>query len=587
MSDSCTWVIGGEAGFGIMTTGLLFTKTCARAGYHVFGYPEYPSLIRGGHNVFSVRFSTQKVYSQEEKIDLLAAMNRQTFDFHKDELKESSGVIFDPDSFVVNETEVAKSVKLYPVPLKKIASEIGVSEVMVNNIILGFSAALFGLNLETMLFLIRDQFLQKGEAVINENQKAAKAGYEYVSHRGWTFWGRPDLQSEKDSQLKMIMTGNEAVSLAAISAGCKFYAAYPMTPSSSILHVLAEKGPQFGIIVRHAEDEIGVINEAVGASFAGARAMVGTSGGGFALMTEAVSLAGITETPLVIVVSQRPGPATGMPTWTEQGDLLFIVHSGHGEFPKIVLAPGDVERAIFLTKTAFNLADIYQCPVIIVLDKYLSESLKSLSVRDCQSMLNNLKIEKGKLMFAESNNGNIEALARYRVTDDGISERVIPGTKGYYFQTNSYEHLEDGFSTENPFERKKQVEKRGKKLETFLKNHFHEPEWFGEIDADITLIGWGSIKGPVLEAVNILNNQGHRRVNFLHFTYVWPLERERILTEIQKAKRLVLVENNSSGQFSRILRQETGIEIREKILKYDGRPFYPEEIVDLIETLKS
>lgn len=586
MNKNLTWAIGGEAGFGIMSVGLLFSKLAVRSGFHIFTYAEYPSLIRGGHNVIFVHFSHDEVFSQKRGIDLLVALNRQTFDFHKNDLEEGAEVIFDEGDFLIEEAEVAaKKVKRLSIPLKKIISNLGTAPVMINNLALGASVAIFGFDLSILLSLINDQFADKGQSVVEENQKAARAGYDYVIGQNWT--GRKIVvqQSTTNDQTRfnlgqrLVITGNEAVALGALVSGCQFYAAYPMTPSTSILHFLAEKGPSYGMVVRQPEDEIGVINEAVGASFAGVRAMVGTSGGGFALMNEAVALTGMTETPLVIVVSQRPGPATGMPTWTEQGDLQFIMRSGHGEFSKIVLAPGDPQEAYALTKKAFNLADIYQCPVFIILDKYLSESHKSFE--NSQFGVHPRGVHSPVKL--QSDNRVIEPFPRYKVTADGISPRILPGTKGYFYQANSYEHLEDGYTTESAQERKKQVEKRMKKIETYLANHAQGPTLYGPESADITFVGWGSIKMPMLQALTEFRIKNLEfRINFLHFSHIWPLAKEKVAEQLKKAKRLVLIENNFTGQFGQLLRQETGVEIKDRLLKYDGRPFYPEEIIEYI-----
>jgi 2-oxoglutarate ferredoxin oxidoreductase subunit alpha len=537
--ESYTFKIGGEAGYGIMTAGLVFSKTCTRSGFHIFDYAEYPSLIRGGHNVMETHFGAADVHSQERGVDLLVALNQETIDRHQEELKERGGIVFDPE-----EVRVEKSVKLFPVPLGKIVGRIGGPKVMINNVALGAAAALFGLDLKILLAVIKDIFKDKGQKIVEVNQQAARAGFDYIGDQDFSTHVQNFVNEEK-----LVLTGNEAIALGALAGGCNFYAAYPMTPASSILHFLAGKALETGMVVRHAEDEIGVINEAIGASFAGARAMIGTSGGGFALMNEAVSLSGITETPLTIVVVQRPGPATGMPTWTEQGDLQFIIRSGHGEFPKIVLAPGDVEEAFFLTFDALNLAAIYQTPVFVVSDKYLSESHRSAAMSNLKTKMSKLRIAQGKPLS---------------------------------HQANSYEHLEDGHTTEDAGERVRQVDKRARKASTYVDVHFRPPKFYGSPEAKVTFVGWGSVKGPVLEALK-QSTTSNQQFNFLHFTHIWPMDGEVVRSELEKCNRLVLIENNSTGQLGQLLRQETGIKIKEKLLKYDGRPFYPEEIMDYVE----
>lgn len=368
------------------------------------------------------------------------------------------------------------------------------------------------------------------------------------------------------------------IGMAAIAAGCKFYCAYPMTPSSTILHYLAAKSEKSQMVVKHAEDEISVINMALGASWAGVRSMTGTSGGGYALMVEAVSLAGITEMPIVIAMGQRPGPATGMPTWTEQGDLLFILHSGHGEFPKIILAPGDMEETYRLTLEAFNLADIYQTPVFILVDKYLQEGHQS--IEEFRIKNDELRINRGKLL-SEKDFGNITDYKRYQITDDGISPRVRPGMKNVLHQVNSYEHLEDGHTTEEENERTYQVDKRNRKTATFLARDAKLPVLYGKKEAELTVIAWGSMKGPVLQAM-----QGNEdKFNLLHFTYLWPIPSAPVAKTLSDCRKTLLVENNSTGQLGQLLKMVTGIEIGNKLLKYSGRPFYPEEIIEKVNNL--
>lgn len=597
---SYTFKIGGEAGYGIMTAGLLFSKTCTRSGFNIFDYVEYPSLIRGGHNVMETHFGVAEIFSQERGVDLLVALNHETIERHLSELKDGGAVLFDPKKTDVSDVSFPKNIAQFPVPLEELAEQMGLLKVMRNNVALGASVALFGLDIEILLGVITDVFADKGEKIIKDNQMAARAGFDYVGRQNYEQRSlnrkRPSPEFAKDNK-KLVLTGNEAIGLGAIAAGCKFYAAYPMTPSSSILHYLASKAPETGMIVRHAEDEIGVVNEALGASFAGARSMVGTSGGGFALMNEAVSLAGVSETPLVIVVAQRPGPATGLPTWTEQGDLQFIIRSGHGEFPKIVLAPGDVEEALELTFKAHNLADIYQEPVFIVSDKFLSESHKSINSSNLESRISNLTVDRGKLEDVKGSE-KVGPYPRYKTTADGISPRILPGTPGFYYQANSYEHLEDGHTTENAEERARQVDKRARKAATYVDLHFRPPTLYGPKDAELTFVGWGSTKGPMLQAIqqSTLNHSlrsdsgqaiSNQQFNFLHFNHIWPLDGELVKSELKKHTHLVIIENNSTGQLGQLLRQETGINIKEKLLKYNGRPFYPEEILDYVKNFQA
>ncbi|MBI3955192.1 2-oxoacid:acceptor oxidoreductase subunit alpha [Candidatus Gottesmanbacteria bacterium] len=577
MSESITWKIGGEAGFGIMTTGTMLSKLAVRSGFHIFDYVEYPSLIRGGHNVQEVRYSGQEVFSQERKVDLLVALTKETVDLHKKELKEGAGVIYDNEKITIEASEFpSQSVVLLPVPFTKIIKDSGVSPVMQNNIALGVSSAFLGFDLETLFALIADTFSDKGDKVVSDNKKAAQLGFEYVSQNLQGKFSRRLTPGER--QKKLVVTANDAVGLGAIAAGCSFYAGYPMSPSSSLLHFMAAKAEKVGMVVKHAEDEISVINMAIGASYAGVRSMIGTAGGGFSLMVEGLGLAGLTETPLVIFMGQRPGPATGLPTWTGQADLQFLVHASQDEFPRIILAPGDVTEAFYLTIEAFNLADLYQTPVFILSDKYLAESHKSTAPYDTTSVT----IDRGKLI-TNKNASDISNYKRYIMTEDGISPRVAAGTKGTYYLANSYEHDETSLSTEESLERIKQVDKRNKKLKTY-QTKMPIPKIYGEQDADITLIGWGSTKGPVLQALSDLNyTHKGRTVNFLHISHVWPLNTTALSPIFAKTRRRINIEGNSQAQMAHLIREHTGVVMDDYLLKYDGRPLYPEEIISKLD----
>ena len=561
-----SWLIGGEAGFGIMTTGLAFSKIASRLGYHIFDYVEYPSLIRGGHNAYEVHVSSDEVNHLNPIIDILVCLNKETFDKHKGSLSKDSYVVYDEEEF-----KVEGDYKKIVVPFKKLLTDLKGQVIMKNTIALGASLALLGADVSLLINMLEEQFAKKGEAVVNFNKNFATAGYDHVKTNY-----KDSLLSylaKVESEPKLILTGNEAFSLASVIADCRFYCAYPMTPSSTVLTTLASWAEKTGMVVRHAEDEISVINTAIGSSFAGARSAVGTSGGGFALMVETVSLSGVTEIPLVVFIAQRPGPATGMPTWTEQGDLLFAVHAGHGEFPKIVLAPGTMEEMIELTGVAYNLADLYQLPVIVMSDMYLSEGHKSVRKSMVDKFITDYKVNRGK--FAD---GKTKYL-RYKLTDDGISPMLTPGTPGNFYQANSYEHVEDGHTTEDAQPRFDQVGKRAKKWQTYLKNDFKAPKVFGDVNtAETIFVTWGSNIGALLEAQKQLKAHG-KETAIIYFTYIYPLNRDIVLPFFKTGKKYVLVENNSWGQFGKLLLQETGFELKEKILRYDGRPITAEFII--------
>ncbi len=573
--------IGGEAGFGIMTTGLLLGKIATRSGYHAFEYTEYPSLIRGSHNVVGVRISDEKVYSQEEKVDVLLCLNADTYKRHIAEMREGGMVVYDRDKTEIDKIRDTSrtDIAYVHVPFARILQEGALPTVMLNNIALGALMHLIGADFGILKDLISENFAKKGEEVIEKNVQASELGQNKAKE------SKPEgykvkIPKKENVISRMYLSGNEAVGLGSIAAGCKLYVAYPMTPASALLHYLAAKAEKSGMVVKHAEDEISVINMALGASWAGVRSMVGTSGGGFALMVESVSLAGITETPIVIVMVQRPGPATGMPTWTEQGDLLFILHAGHGEFPKIVLSPGDAGEAYQMATEAFNLADKYQTPVFILSDKYLSEGKQSIDRKEIEEY--KFEINRGKLLTAEKLAAFPKGgYKRYLLTEDGISPRAIPGLPNSLQQANSYEHIEDGHTTEDAQERIKQVDKRNRKIKTYLSADFKMPQLFGPKDAELTIVSWGSMKGPVLQAMQDCGN----KFNYLHFTHLWPMDKEKVSQVLKNLKKTLLVENNSTAQLGQLLQMVTGVELDNKLLKYDGRPVFPEEILAKIKEL--
>ena len=572
-----TWMIGGEAGFGIMTTGLVFSKIATRSGYHIFDYVEYPSLIRGGHNAYEVHIFDSEVSHLSPNIDVLVCLNKETYEKHKARLTSSSLVMFDENEFEIKE-EINKVI----VPFKKILSDFKGQPIMKNTIALGASIGLLGGDVDGLIKIITEQFSKKGDEVINFNKQFIQAGFDVIKKN--YLEKIVNYLIKKAGEEKLVMTGNDAFSLGSVIADARVYVAYPMTPSSTVLTDLAAWQEKTGMVARHAEDEISVINTAIGSSFAGVRSAVGTSGGGFALMVESISFAGITEIPLVVFIAQRPGPATGMPTWTEQGDLLFSIFSGHGEFPKIVLAPGDNEEMIELTAKAYNLADVYQMPVIVMSDMYLSESHKSVSKKFIDEFVETYKINRGKLIDKKSEANLKSKYLRYKITDDGISPRLVPGTPGHFYQANSYEHVEDGHTTEEANPRIDQVDKRARKWKTYLNQDFVMPKVYGNLEkSEAVFVSWGSTKGIVLQAQKLLKTKGIDSA-FIHFNHLYPFDKEKVTALFSRQnKKYILLENNSWGQFGKLLAMETGVEIKEKILRYDGRSITAEEVVARIK----
>jgi len=580
MKKSINIKIGGRAGEGIKTTGLILSKIFTRSGFHIFSYDEYPSLIRGGHNCYQIYASSEEVFSQHKKVDILIALDEAGVKLHQNELTDSSLILYDPDEFEIKKTKG----KPLPISWAKIAVEAGGSPIMSNMVALGAICGLTRLSLNPIFSLIKDIFGKKGEKIVEVNKKAAQAGFDFVAENanaGSVLGVSQDgpCRKTKRSLLKkkqLVVTGNEMIGLGAISAGLKYFAGYPMTPVSNLLHFLASKAEDYSIIVNHTENEIGAINTAIGASAAGARAMTATSGGGFSLMTEGLGLAGMSETPLVIVEGMRPGPSSGMPTWTGQGDLLFMVYASQDEFPRIVLTPGSINECFSSTRKAFYFAEKYQMPAIILTDKYLLESHKSCSLAKAfhqnkrSADTSGVKFSNKRYSFIKKADNNY---LRYKITETGISPRPFLGQKGAACLTNSYEHGEDSLVTEEALPRKKQVEKRMRKLET-LKKELWQPKVFGKPQAKISLIGWGSTLGSVLEATKQNEN-----INYLHLDYVWPFPKRAVKNFLENSKNPICIEGNATGQLAKLIAQETGILIKEKLLKYNGRPFFPEEIL--------
>lgn len=576
--NNFNWKIGGEAGYGILSAGEIFAYACARGGLETFAYLEYPSLIRGGHNTYQVWVREDDVQSHSAQLDLLVALNKETIERHASELVTDGGLIYDANDKTLRDYAcAARKNNCFAVPMEELAKIAGGEKVMRNMVAVGASFGLVAYPYDYLESLIGRLFSKKGQKLVELNQAAARAGYDYT-HQKYAGQFSYKLEVRPSSDKKMLINGNEAIAIGAIAAGLKFYAAYPMTPATSILHYLAAQERDYKLVVKQTEDEIAALNMAIGASFAGVRSMVATSGGGFSLMVEALGLAGMTECGVVVVVAQRPGPATGLPTWTEQGDLRFVLHASQGDFPRVVLAPGDPQECFAMTFLAHNLADKYQLPVIILTDKYLSEARQTTTF----FKTDNLQIDRG--LWADTSQYPAEKRwARYAVTPTGVSPRSLPGQVGGIFTANSDEHDETGMANEEANVRRAQMAKRMKKLLS-LRAEINEPIMLhGDKEAGITLVGWGSTKGPILEAMKLLNRKD-KMVNFLQIRCLEPFPVKEVDAVLRQAKRRVLIENNFSGQLGGLIREKTGIDITERFLKYDGRPIHPEEIVAYVSS---
>jgi 2-oxoglutarate ferredoxin oxidoreductase subunit alpha len=560
--------VGGQAGQGIKSAGQILAKVATRSGYNILTYTEFPSVIRGGHNVTQVVIGEDEVTAPLLKCDLLVALNQDTIDKHKNELADTGIIIFNGEK-QINTSKVKKAINLYPIPLSRFASEAGDKELLENTVATGSVLAMLGGDLSVLTDLLKAEFGGKGETIVESNKKAASLGYEYAKSQ-YPKVIKKVLEKKANPEKKMMLNGCEAVGLGAIAGGLQFAAIYPMSPISGILHILAKYQDRYGYIYKQPEDEISAINMTIGAAYGGARSLTSTSGGGFCLMSEGYGLAGMTETPIVIIEGMRPGPATGLPTWSGQGDLQFVLHAHQGDFPRIVLAAGDIKESFYLTMKALNLAEKYQTPVMVLIDKNICDGDQSYPAFD----ISGYKLDRGKLTREKNDN-----FKRFKMTDDGISPRSIPGF-GNYFITNSDEHDEEGFSSEESDITKLQQEKRMKKLATCEKEDMEKPELFGPETADATIVSWGSNKGSILAAVTDFPN-----VNFLHITWMNPFPSEYVKNVLAKAKYVIDMECNFTGQLASLIAEKTGIIITDKFLKIDGRPIFPEEIVNKLNNV--
>lgn len=567
--------IGGAAGDGIASTGEIFSRTCSRSGLHVFGMNSYQSAIRGGHVWFQVRAGNEKVTNQGDRVDIVVALNSETAELHAPFVSKGGVIVYDKEKVKLNPNLIPQNVTILEVPLGEIARKFDKNPIIQNTVALGVSMLLLGLGFDVFSTVLTDAFGKKKQAIIDANLNAAKAGYEFAKSN---FQSKElNISLPQDPKLRLLLTGNQAIALGAVMAGCKFYAAYPMTPASSILHWMAAHAAPLKVVVKQAEDELAVINMGIGAAHAGVRAMVGTSGGGFSLMSEALGLAGMTETPIVIIEAQRAGPSTGLPTKTEQGDLNMMMGASQGDFPRIVLAPLTVEDAYYSVIEAFNLAERFQCPVIVASDLFISEHIETVD-----SFNSEIMIDRGELITSSPE----EKYNRFKITETGISPRAIPGTPNAVFVAASDEHQEDGVVISDVLsgipryvkEREKQMEKRMRKMEV-ARNEILGPKFYGEESGALTLVCWGSTYGAATEAAKILTKEGVK-TNVYALRNIMPLNWETVKLALTSAKRLICVECNYSGQMARTIRAETGIEIKDKFLKYDGEPIYPLEVVD-------
>ena len=582
--------IGGAAGQGIATPGNILARMFIRRGLHFNAYNAYQSIIRGGHIFLTVRISDEEIYSHGDRLDLLVCLNQDTMDRHLGLMGPGTRAIFNSDTIVPGENGVGVQC---PLPVA-VLTDNNRNKLIQNTVALGAIMHVLNMDFQILEDILILQFQRKGQDVVDENVDVARAGFDYAKANFEPF---PNPLPTGAKPLA-VWTGNEALAMGGAAAGVRFYCAYPMSPSTGVLHWMAENARDLGIMVRQVEDEIGVANMAIGAAHAGCRSMCATSGGGFALMTEAIGMAGMMEIPVVFIDVQRAGPSTGVPTKTEQGDLWQALGASQGDFERLIVAPKSALDAFNTIPELFNLADKCQCPGIVISDLLISEGTFSVDPADIDMQP---QIDRGELIVeprtdvsdipsgSHSGNGHREGLLgapsngymRYENTESGISPRALPGLEGYVHVVATDEHDEDGvlLSDEftNPHKRRKMVEKRARKFND-IAVQIAPPRMEGPADAEVTLIGWGSTYGVIKEAVDQLKLEGVS-ANHLPIKWIVPLHVEAVTDLVSHSKHTIIVENNYSGQFYRYLRSETGLAVDGHIRKYDGEPFMPHHIV--------
>jgi len=560
--------IGGEAGQGIATPGDILARIFVRRGLNLYTYNSYQSIIRGGHIYLTIRISDKTIQSHGDKLDLLVCLNQDTMDRHLHLMGDATRVLFNGDS--ITPGEAAPGVQLCPMPVGQLTQSR--NRLVQNTVAVGAMAFLLGLDFDVLEESLSLRFQRQGEAVVTENVGVAKAGFDYAAANFEAF---PEPISSGPKPLA-VWSGNDAIAMGGAAAGVKFYSAYPMSPATGVLHWMAQNARNLGIMVRQAEDEISVANMVIGAAHVGCRAMCATSGGGFALMTEAIGAAAMMEIPSVFINVQRAGPSTGVPTKTEQGDLWQALGASQGDFERFIVAPKDALDAFNTVSELFNLVDKCQCPGIFISDLLISEGRFSV---DPELIDMHPKIDRGDLITEPA---PLNGYKRYQDTDDGISPRALAGLEGYVHIVATDEHDEDSklLSDEftNPHKRRRMVEKRARKFLTVAQD-IEPPILEGPEDADVTLIGWGSTYGVIQDAIELLAQQGVT-VSHLPIRWIVPFHAQEVTEIFSRCKRTIIVENNYSGQFYRYLRSETGLSVDGHIRKYDGEPFMPHHIVD-------
>lgn len=572
MKHQLSWKVGGQQGEGIESTGEIFSTALNRLGYFLYGYRHFSSRIKGGHTNNKIRVSTSRVSTIADDLDILVAFDQETIDLNYHEL-HSDGIMIADSKF--NPVKPADTeAKLYAVPFTEMAAELGTS-LMKNMVAIGATCAI--INLDPLVFaeVVKEIFGKKGETVIQKNMEAINQGYtfmqENLGHKP-----TPLALAQADGQQRLFMIGNDAIAFGALAAGVRIMAAYPITPASEIMEYLIDKLPELGGTVIQTEDEIAAATMAIGSNYAGTRSFTASAGPGLSLMMEAIGLSGMTEIPLVVVDTQRGGPSTGLPTKQEQSDLMAMIYGTHGEIPKVVIAPSTAEEAFYDTIEAFNIAEEYQCPVILLSDLQLSLGKQTVEPFD----FSQVEIRRGKLVTAECAQEEEKAyFKRYELTEDGVSPRVIPGTKNGIHHVTGVEHDETGKPSESPVNRKQQMDKRMRKLDK-LPECFPNPisAYAPHENPDLLLVGFNSTRGAMEEALGRLEKEGVK-VNHVHIRLLHPFPAAALQPFIEAAENVLVVENNATGQLANLIKMNVGYRDKIKsLLKYDGNPFQPIQV---------
>ncbi|MCG3398720.1 2-oxoacid:acceptor oxidoreductase subunit alpha [Staphylococcus massiliensis] len=571
MKSQVSWKVGGQQGEGIESTGEIFATAMNRKGYYLYGYRHFSSRIKGGHTNNKIRVSTSPVHAISDDLDILVAFDQETIEVNHHEMRSDSIIIADTKAKPEKPDDC--KAQLIDLPFTQIAKELGTT-LMKNMVAVGATCAVMNLRLDVFENLIENMFQKKGEKVVELNIDALKQGYDLMKEQLETIEGDFELE-ESHSNPHLYMIGNDAIGLGAISAGSRFMAAYPITPASEIMEYMIDNLPKVGGTVIQTEDEIAAATMAIGSNYAGVRAFTASAGPGLSLMMESIGLSGMTETPFVVINTQRGGPSTGLPTKQEQSDLMQMIYGTHGDIPKIVVAPTDAEDAFYLTIEAFNLAEEYQCPVIILSDLQLSLGKQTVENLDYSK----IEIRRGETIQSdiERDEDDKGYFKRYALTGSGVSPRPLPGVKGGIHHITGVEHNEEGKPSEVSENRQAQMEKRMRKTENLV---MKDPVTYSNNydEADILYIGFISTKGAIDEGIERLDAKGIK-VNHMHIRQLHPFPSKTVQDAIDQASKVIVAEHNYQGQLASILKMN--VNVNDKLVKqtkYDGTPFLPHEI---------